>query len=257
MRVKRKVLIIRTDTLRVGRDNSEMQNKWLKQRIRELGKTQMGLAAELGLARSGINAIINGTRRIASSEVPIIARYLEWPAAKVLGLISDPSGFTPNVDEDTRPLAGVRVIGQVEAGVFRDALELPYDEQFEIEVPVSATYRTLPRAGLIVRGPSMNRVYPEGTILIVVSVIHLGEDFDPRSGQRVIVQRRNREGCEATVKELVIDDDGQAWLWPRSNHPEFQQPWRVPDHHDGDGTVDDDNDGLRITGLVVGSYRPE
>lgn len=236
-----------------------MRNKanWLKDRLRDLKKTQAGLAEALGLARSAGTKLITGERRIASHEVPIVARYLEWPAARVLGLISDPSGFTPNVEEDARPLAPVRVIGQVEAGVFRDALELPYDDQFSIEVPISSAYRSLPRIGLIVRGPSMNRVYPEGTILIVVSVIHLGESFDPRSGQRVIVQRRNKEGCEATVKELVIDEDGQAWLWPRSHHPEFQQPWRVPDHHDGDGTVDDDNDGLRITGLVVGSYRPE
>lgn len=235
-----------------------MRSDWLKQRLKELGKTQAGLGELLNLPSSRVAEIATGKRRIQSDELPVVARYVEWPISKVLGMISDPSGFTPNVEDSSEPLRPVTVIGEVEAGVFKDTLEYEPEDQFEIFIPVDQRYARMPRSGLKVRGPSMNQVYPEGSILVIVPVIHLGDGYEPRSGQRVVVQRTNDVGrMEATVKELQIDGDNKAWLWPRSTHPEFQQPWRVPEQWDGNGDFDEHSDNLRITALVIGSYKPE
>lgn len=240
------------------RHDNEMRNKWLKTRLDELGKTQSGLAREMKLVRSRIGEIIRGDRRIAGHEVATIARYLEWPEAKVLGFISDPSGFAPNVEPSDRPVVAIQVVGEVAAGVFKDALELPHDERYAVHVPTSSAYAHLPLQGLLVRGPSMDLLYPERTVLVVVPVVHLGEGFMPRNGQRVIVQRTNAIGeHEATVKEIIFDAAGTPWLWPRSTHPEFQQPWRLPQPEEGNGNLDHDEEVIRITGLVIGSYRPE
>lgn len=236
-----------------------MRNKWLKDRLKEIGKTQTGLAEVLGKPPSRVTEIIRGDRRVASDEVAVIAQFLEWPSTRVLGLLSDPKALALNVGEDTVSLTRVAVIGAVEAGHFREALEyVPDEDQPFVDVPSDARYPACRRFALQVRGPSMNLVYPEGSYIIVVPTMDLGEGWQPRPGQRVIVQRSNDVGqVEATVKEFAIDADGKAWLWPRSSDPAFRDPWRVPDAWDGNGDFDEHNENLRITGLVVQSLRNE
>jgi hypothetical protein len=50
---------------------------------------------------------------------------------------------------------------------------------------------------------------------------------------------------EATLKEYVVDEKGVAWLWPRSTHPEHQQPISYA----GDGVEE-----VVVVGIVVGAY---
>jgi SOS-response transcriptional repressor LexA len=236
-----------------------MRNKWLQDRIKELGKTQAALGRLLGLSSASMTKMVSGDRRIAAREVPIVAQFLEWPESTLLRMIgeTDAAGITPNIAPGEMSVVKIKVIGAVEAGVFKDALEYPPDKQFYIDALPDDRYRGVVRRALQVRGPSMNMLYPDGSCVIVVSVLDLGEGWTPRSGMRVVVQRTTNEGVEATIKELVFDDDGHPWLWPRSNHPEFQQPWRVPDYWDGNGDFDEHSDNLRITALVIGSYRQE
>jgi len=97
----------------------------------------------------------------------------------------------------------------------------------------------------------MNEVYPEGSIVVCVNLKDLGRE--PRPGERVIVERHGASGLvEITVKELRRDESGDYWLWPRSTHPAFQQPWKWPqpqDEHSGED--------IQVIALVIGSYRPE
>jgi repressor LexA len=243
----------------VHRDTSEMRNKWLKDRLKEVRKTQMGLAQALGLPRSRVSEMISGERKIGAGEVATIAAYLEWPADRVLAHLSDRSVLPLNLDPTPQRMGSITVVGEIAAGVFKDTLLYEPAEQFEMEIPTDPRYARYKKQGLRLSGPSMNLVYPEGSIVVVVSVIDLAEDgYEPKSGQRVIVQRSNDLGqVEATVKELQIDGEGHAWLWPRSDHPQFQQPWKVPETWQGSGEFDENADNLRITALVIGSYRPE
>lgn len=235
-----------------------MRNQWIKDRLKELGKRQIDLAAALGHTPPMVNKMVSGLRRVHTDDVPALASFLEWPVSKVLGLIAEPTALELNVHNTPVPVTAVRVLGEVEAGVFKEALEYVPEDQFEIFVPVDPRFAKLSRGALKVRGPSMNLLYPEGTFIVFVPVIELGEEWVPRSGNRVVVQRSNDQGeVEATIKEVEFDQDGQAWLWPRSSHPEFQQPWRVPAFWDGDGEFSEHSDNLRIVSLVVGSYRHE
>lgn len=150
----------------------------------------------------------------------------------------------------------VTVLGAVEAGHWLDALEWPPAERFEIMVTPARRRRTHV-FGLVVRGPSMNLRYPEGSVLVCAPVRHLGRPFG--SGDRVIVERRHQDGrVEATVKELFLDADGRAWLWPRSTHPKHQQPIAIPwppdpgQHPDELGIAE-----ISTIALVVGAYHHE
>lgn len=147
-------------------------------------------------------------------------------------------------------LASDYVIGEVQAGHWLEAAEWPRGDWMPVIVPIDPAYEHLPRFGLLVRGPSMNQLYPDGSVLICVKLIDLNRE--PISGERVIVHRtRGGTIVEATVKEYV-ERDGHKRLIPRSDHPDHQTPLELtaPGHDGPEETV-------TVTALVIGSYRPE
>lgn len=140
------------------------------------------------------------------------------------------------------------VKGEVAAGVWKEAWEVPEDEweMFTGRADVQRPLRE--RFGLRVFGDSMNEVYPPGTILECVRFD--GED-QLESGKRVIVVRTRVGGAvEATVKELVRDAEGREWLVPRSTNPAFQA-------FRGDEPDSPDIVSVEVVGVVVASIRPE
>lgn len=249
----------------------------LKRRLRELGKRQVDFARQVGQPASRISEMFKGERRVQPNEIAPLAAFLEWPIATLLQAIGGaPPGqgpkstvassagrgggrqgaSAPDLPPGMPALATVRVVGRVQAGFFHEAIESPLDEQYEISIAVPAGFRLAALRGFQVVGPSMNLLYPDGTIVIVVPTIELGEGWRPRTGQRVLVQRRNEWGeFEATVKEIEIRKD-RILLCPRSDHPEFSKPW-VIEMPEGDGSFDEHSDNIRITGLVVSSVRIE
>ena len=140
------------------------------------------------------------------------------------------------------------VKGEVAAGVWKEAWELPEDEweMFTGRADVKAS--PAERFGLRVVGDSMNEIYPPGS---VVECVRYYGDAPIQSGKRVVVQREKLDGSlETTVKELVRTPDGVEWLRPRSNNPAFH-PFR------GDEPDRPDIARVEIIAVVVGSYRPE
>jgi len=149
---------------------------------------------------------------------------------------------------EVKPIA---VIGDVQAGVLKAAVEWPKSAQFEVKVPIEAPYDRVNTFGLRVVGPSMNQVFPDGTIVVCAKIYDLGPFFEIPSGKYVVVTRKTMTGdIEATIKEFVRDENGVAWLWPRSNHPEFQTPIRAQDL-----AFSDDNDEVVIWAQVIADYR--
>lgn len=134
----------------------------------------------------------------------------------------------------------VRVKGYVQAGHWSETWELPDDDQYEVAVPNDAALAGVTLHAAETRGPSMNRRYPEGTVLVFADAIESGEEFI--AGKRYIIERERADGLkEATVKRLWQDEAGQFWLLPESDDPRFQEPIAV------DGG---DDDTIRIVGRV-------
>lgn len=63
-------------------------NKWLDDRLEELGKTKVALAEVLGGHHARVHDIIKGKRRIQAVEVPAMAAFLEWPEQTLLDKIN-------------------------------------------------------------------------------------------------------------------------------------------------------------------------
>ncbi|KXV17116.1 LexA family protein [Gluconobacter oxydans] len=147
----------------------------------------------------------------------------------------------------------IEVRGDVQAGVWREAIEWPAVDRYAITVPIDTAYRGFHRYGLKVCGQSMNKVFPEGSVVVVINFGDLGRM--PKTGDFVVaVQRCSKtDQFEATVKAVQIRDDGTVILWPQSWDPAFQTPVVLPPHDGSDNAGVPD---VAIQALVVGSYQP-
>lgn len=158
----------------------------------------------------------------------ILARLevaLGVPAGFFIEAVTDRHGSTGQITYAT-----IYVKGAVQAGVYREAIEWNGDEWYSLTIPMNHDrFPGVERFGLEVRGNSMNRIYPEGSIVLVVRFGDIGRG--PKSGERVVVLRRSEHSneYEATLKEYELDAAGRHVLWPRSTDPEFQTPFVLSD----------------------------
>lgn len=128
------------------------------------------------------------------------------------------------------------VVGEVQAGAWNESIEWDHDGQKQVYVTPPPGLERIDVRGFEVRGTSMNSVYPDGTLVFVQATISNG--VIPKSGQHVLVSRRNKTGLyEATLKEFSIDEDGKNWLWPRSTDPNHQTPIPYDDGNSEDVTI--------------------
>ncbi|MCL1512838.1 helix-turn-helix transcriptional regulator [Parasaccharibacter sp. TMW 2.1891] len=154
------------------------------------------------------------------------------------------------------PVSQVQVCGEVQAGVWKEAHEWPLPDQYAITIPYDAAYPGLKRYGLMVKGQSMNRVFQDGSVVIVINFSELGRR--PRNGDYVVAMQRSRvsDGFEATIKAVQVKESGQMVLWPQSTEPEFQSPIILPAPGDTVCHSAAESPDVTILALVVGSYVP-
>lgn len=153
-----------------------------------------------------------------------------------------------------RPVQAIIVLGHVQAGDWREAVMWGADDQYPIEIPLLSEARAGVYA-LETRGRSMDREYPDGTLVVCVNIYDYAEEL--ASEDHVVVYRKRQDGLiEATLKELIIDEEGRFWLWPRSSDPQHQQPIRVPGLMPGEQPGFDGVASIEIAAVVIGSYRP-
>ncbi len=190
------------------------------------------LAEEADTDASTINKLEKGKTKLTT----------DW-----INRLSTALGVQPTaIIAEAPPPEPIYVRGKVQAGSWSEALEWEQSRRYPVWVPIPDQWKPLPKFGLEVHGPSMNRKYPEGTVLVCVGI--LDADIEPREGQRYIVQRESHGEFEMTVKELKLDQQGRPWLWPDSDDPEHQQPLSANG---------DDGDTVQILAIVITSVQPE
>lgn len=205
----------------------------LKKIRKASGLTQAEIAAKLGIDLTNYNRLENGKVNLTYAKMKDIA--------DILGV--DPKDL---ISDDSKTIK-VRVRAHVEAGVWAESYEWPEDDWYEVAIPASRELEGVNLYGAETRGSSMNKVYPEGTILIFTPLIESQETIKP--GKRYIVQRERADGLrEDTVKTLFLDDTNKLWLMPESNDPRHQQPIEL---------TGENGDSVRIVGRVLYSFRPE
>jgi transcriptional regulator with XRE-family HTH domain len=141
----------------------------------------------------------------------------------------------------------VPVVGVVQAGAWvESAVRLDEDEgQVEFVWYDEPAYRRAKLFSLEVRGPSANRYYPEGS-RVICAVPH---EAGVREGDFVVAQRQRGDLFETTLKQVQLGSDGGIELWPRSTHPDFQEPIIVR-------KLVEAQEGVSIIGVVIAKYEP-
>jgi transcriptional regulator with XRE-family HTH domain len=130
---------------------SEKQNKgrmtvdWIRDALRETGKTRSGLAKALGRSPSAVTDLLNGSRRLRADEIAIAAAYLSVEPPRLVG-----GGRTPP-QRDKVPLVGNVGAGAI-AHFYADG-QGPFDE---VPAPDAASARTV---AVQIRGHSLGALF--------------------------------------------------------------------------------------------------
>lgn len=211
----------------------------LRQFRDRLGLTLDEMSERSGFSTSQLSRWEAGKSNIPSERLPTLAQHYECSVSEI---------FAEDGDVFVSLGPQITVAGPVQAGRWLQVWEVDADDRQTFTGRPDVTVPLSQRFGVVVKGDSMNDLYPHGTYLECVSFLG-GAEIE--NGKRVIVERLNVAGDrEVTVKEYLRDDDGIEWLIPRSSNPAFQTPIRTDEQPD-------DIVEVQIKGIVVGSYRKE
>jgi transcriptional regulator with XRE-family HTH domain len=203
------------------------------------------LRAKLGIDQKELSARIGVDQSTVSKYERGVQEPKREPSMKLAELAGVPFGEWVGVEPVTTKNVRARmvpVVGELCAGQWREAIEFDPADREMVPVLLDPDMPGYQLEGYIVRGTSMNRFYPDGSIVFAAATISNG--LQPSNGDHVLVSRRNKKGLyEASLKEYVVEADGSKWLWPRSSDPQHQAPL----HMGG-------SEEVTITGIVRASF---
>lgn len=204
-------------------------------RIKELraiyNLTQAQLAERLGTTDATIQRLETGKRQLTQRWAEQIAGVLGVDVTEVFGKILPVS------------TAGLSVIGEVQAGVWREIDVVDEPRHPPLPIGPDPRYLEARQFALLVQGESMNRVFAPGCFIVCVSWTDVARQ--PREGDIVVVERRRDGMVETTVKRIAVQNR-KLVLMPDSTDPRFQNPIEL------EGSLE--RDEIVITALVVGRY---
>ncbi|MCZ4274023.1 LexA family transcriptional regulator [Maritalea porphyrae] len=211
----------------------EMKNR-IKQIMKQKNVSRDELADAVDAHPITISKLVSGKMNLTTDWMERIAKALRVRPEELISAAPALRTVTVNMHVEAGSWA--------EANVWEDP-----DQQYQIAVPNDPEFANLTLHGAETRGPSMNKRYPSGTIVVYTSIYETDEE--PVPGRRYIIECERTDGLrEATVKTLHKDEQGCLWLMPESNDPRHQQPIEV------NGNL---GDTIRIVGRVVFSVQKE
>lgn len=179
--------------------DSRVQTQWFKARMKHLGLNEEDLGNALRRDRSVISRIINGRQPLKLDEVEPLAEALEVDAIEIL--------VRAGTWKRKRPptVRTAAILDQVRAGRFTEMPERPPSapETVLVDYPRDTIF------ALRVSGDSMDRIAPEGSL--------------------VIVDYSEHELCDGALGVFRLDDQAtfkrlrrqgaETWMQPESNNP--------------------------------------
>jgi SOS-response transcriptional repressor LexA len=238
--VKRKVspyrCVGRLRTFRYRQDMSKLADL-----LEAKGVSGNKLAAMIGTSRQTVSKLVNGKLGLSPEWAVKIGTALGVPPQSLL------------FDDTLSPTVAIReapVRGEVAAGRWFEHDDM--DQGRFAPVPcVPGPYGDCEQFAFRVAGTSMDKArIQDGDFVVCVPYWQVRASM--LQGDLVVVEQRDGQRIERTVKELVVTRDGYE-LWPRSSDPKWQEPIRVPRKKDAhtDGGLE-----IEIVGLVIGRYAP-
>jgi hypothetical protein len=186
----------------------------------EVARRVSALAREHGDAERAnthtitINRLATGSAKLTQEWMTTLGEVFGVPPADIIA--------APIAEN----LRRVTVVCALAAGQWRKNWQLPEQEQHDIMIPNEAIFSDLALYAGEIRGDDNNRRYPRGAI-IVIGEFRPGEINQPGSlapDRRYHVRIARTDGMiEDSIKCLTLGPEGQFWLKPDSDHPEFQE----------------------------------
>jgi plasmid maintenance system antidote protein VapI len=85
------------------------RREWIAEHLKQIGKTQAGLASQLGISRPAVNEIISGKRKVQATEIDPMADFLELSTEQLLILLDGKKGAGAQLSNklaNSRPTSG-------------------------------------------------------------------------------------------------------------------------------------------------------
>jgi DNA-binding XRE family transcriptional regulator len=209
------------------------------------GLTQEELAEKVGATRITIVRLEKKdsiSRKWAEKLSPI----LDVPIANfLLGTSADSNQVVISPNSPLKPteltIANLPVVGKVAAGYWRSCDYQDDIDQFPLMPSIMNSHYPAESQFIIeVEGESLNQTAPNGSFLHCAKLLEAG--IDPNNledGQLVIVQRTRQQFGEFEMTAKRIRKNGDWELWPESDRPEFQEPFRIADFQgESDETIE-------------------
>jgi len=200
------------------------------------------LAATRGKNEDMVRNLLDGTDSSVDA-VFGLCDFLKIPLPQVIKAIAG---------ERVPARTWLTVTGYVQAGSWREPVDDNPDEMFQVEVEELPIYDG--QHGLLVRGHSMNKIFPPATVLRCVDLILAGTDIEIELGDYVIAERKRAGLRELTCKRLQRAADGSWELASESTLPEFRDP--IPVGLPSEGYDDMGEDETRVRAIVIDAYLP-
>lgn len=181
-----------------------MQNR-IKELLREREWSSEDLAQKIGAHPTTVSRLINDRLPLDEDWLIKLSRAFSVPPEDI---IARPSRARM-----------VTVIGVAQAGAWGTSWRLSEPDQYNVPIPDDRATRDLALSAVELRGPSMNRRYAEGTVIVFDPA-----DRDPKAGKRYVIERRQGDGkVEATVRTAWLDGEGKPWFVTESDDPRFTE----------------------------------
>lgn len=193
--------------------------KFVFDRLQELELGAVEAATSVGIERTFVRDIVEDKKKsVRTDKLDHLAKALRLPVERVMEVV----GIEPP------EVRMVKVGAHVQAGNWVESWEWPEADQYAIAVPNNPALKNFRLYAAETLGPSMNKRWPEGTVVVFTNAAETMES--PIPGKRYVIERKRSSGeAEHTVKLLHVDENGKFWLIPESHDPLHQQPISIED----------------------------
>lgn len=221
-------------------------------RLQETKLNPFAAARKAGLDASYVRDILRGKiKEPGAAKLEALAKTLGCTPAYLMGTVDYPGpAWEMSVPANKiTAVVDMPIRHEVAAGSWHavdEVQDIPLGSAPTALVPEYATKEQwLER----VRGPSMNKILPDGALVHVVSAIDIR--YEPKTDDLVIAVRRRAQGAfiERSIKQVVATPEGEVQLWPRSHDPRFQTPLVLLE-----GAREGEDVEVEIAGKVIRAY---
>ena len=175
--------------------------------MKERGWTYDSLAEKVGSHPKTVGALARGEAELTLTWMQRFARLFGVKAIEIIERV------------EAADMRNVPITGRVRAGAWAESHTFDPQARSSVTIPNDDRYRSVSLYALVIEGESMNRLYPNGSTVVLSRLSQRPGEIIV--GKRYHVVRTRGDLIEETIKTLVRDRDGNYWLQPESDSPEF------------------------------------